>query len=352
MDTKNTISPLGAWGCILTVIGAVATVGFWDQGRRHSTWLDEQEPRTASVSAKAVDQARDGELIHVQGAIEPRQEEYQDPLFGVSARGLMLARISEEYVHLPGDGGGDRWMPTASAPPGAAGGVDAPPCVFWSPAEVRLGAFTLAPEVLIELLRQITGVTPPPAQDNNRQEIPWARRIQTQILQSPQFLPLPDDAALPAEARADWHRTPDGLYYYRGVAPDAPRLGDRRVSYRLVVLEPADVTVLALQRKGRLEAYPNSGGNLPLLQVAPGRHNLPAMFRAARAANSSQATYAVALCLCLLAAGLVLLFFTFKFAAWPFASGQEPVAAPAGNQEGAVAPPDGREGEVVKEVLG
>jgi hypothetical protein len=224
--------------------------------------------------------------------------------------------------------------------------------VFWWPAQVRLGAFTLAPEVLLELLRQITGVTPPPAQDNNRQEIPWARRIQTQILQSPQFLPLPDDAALPAEARADWHRTPDGLYYYRGEVPDAPRLGDRRVSYRLVVLEPADVTVLALQRKGRLKAYPNSGGNLPLLQVAPGRHDLPEMFQAAREANSSQATFAVALCLCALAAGLGLLFLAFRFDAWPFGSGQEPVTAPAGRQETAVGPPAGRAGEAAKEALG
>jgi hypothetical protein len=75
----------------------------------------------------------------------------------------------------------------------------------------------------------------------------------------------------------------DGSFYL-GDQPGSPRVGDVRVSFRVV--EPAEASIVAAQRGSRLEPYhAAAGGDIAL--VAYGSKSAEEMFRAARTANAT-----------------------------------------------------------------
>src|SRR4029079_8006565 len=72
--------------------------------------------------------------------------------------------------------------------------------------------------------------------------------------------------------------------FYMGESPNVPKVGDVRVSFRVV--EPAPASIVAAQRSGRLEPYhAEAGGDIAL--VSYGNQSAEQMFQAARTANAT-----------------------------------------------------------------
>ena len=82
----------------IVLIIAMVVLLFWNEGRAVTTAqsLAEGAKAVVSVQANAVDPANDGKLIHVSGPVTTDANP-SDPDFGVSARGLRLVRIVEMY---------------------------------------------------------------------------------------------------------------------------------------------------------------------------------------------------------------------------------------------------------------
>ncbi|HEV8238683.1 MAG TPA: TMEM43 family protein [Thermoanaerobaculia bacterium] len=123
----------------------------------------------------------------------------------------------------------------------------------WRAADVRLGAFHLAPELAGELDRQ-------------------------------QDVPVGDEQLAAVDPQLRQKLKANNGTFYLGEQPSSPKVGDVRVSFRVV--EPAPASVVAAQRNGRLEPYhAEAGGDIAL--VSYGTKSAEEMFQAARTANAT-----------------------------------------------------------------
>ena len=266
-------------GAIVGVVLAVVAVPllFWNEGRavKRARTLAEGAGKVVSVPAAAVDAGREGALIHTTGQATT-DEVLRDPTFGIERNALALERRVEMFQWVQKEerkerkklGGGTEtvttytytteWQssPVDSASFEEAAGHENPSFPFegetWRAADVRLGAFHLAPELAGEL--------------DNQQTVPVGA------------------AQLPAvEAGLRERLKVANGNFYLGESANVPKVGDVRVSFRVV--EPAQASVVAAQRGGRLEPYhAEAGGDIAL--VSYGQKSAEQMFQAARTANA------------------------------------------------------------------
>ncbi len=267
-------------GAVVGVLLAFAAVPllFWNEGRavHRARTLAEGARAVVSVPPGAVDAGHEGKLVHTS-AQATTDEVLRDPTFGIARNALALERKVEMYQWVQKEerkerkklGGGTETVTTysyskewQSSPVDSAsfeepGGHDNPGFPFegetWRAADVRLGAFHLAPELAGEL--------------DQHSDLPLGQEQLDAV-----------DPSLRGRLRivADT--------FYLGSAGDTPSVGDVRVSFAMV--EPALASVVAAQRGDRLEPYhAEAGGDIAL--VAYGGKTADEMFQAARNANTA-----------------------------------------------------------------
>jgi hypothetical protein len=298
-----------SWGSRLAaslkgvLAGAIlATAAFpvmWcNEGRAVQTArsLDEGAGAVVSVSADHVDAALEGALVHMTARADT-QEWVRDFEFGISAQGLKLVRTVEMYQWRETEktesrdklGGGRETVTTYSYHAEWASRLidsrsfrksDSYPNPLQMPwpsrttlaSRVEFGAFVLPPE-LIGQIEQAEAV----------------------VLDTHTAVTLPPGTGLRA----------DGGYYYRGSHPDAPQVGDVRVSFK--VAKPAVVSIVARQTGITFAPFQTRAGNA-LLMLDEGRHTADEMFAAARHQNAVLTWILRAVGVLLLFLGFVLIF--------------------------------------------
>jgi hypothetical protein len=238
-------------GLLLVLLAAVLLL--WSQGRSPGKqgMLDAARAELTEVGSERVHPEHDGRLVHVRGMVAA-DELLLDPDFDQRAEGLALRRVVQMYQwheHVPGDA---QDVATAvNARPGyrlawseqhiehrtfaAPAGHENPdefPLVSrsWQVARARLGAFELDPG----LIASIDG---------------WK--------------PMAADIDRLAPNLAASFRV-DGRWLSSSDDPAEPRVGDLRIGHDRLVGGP--MSVIAMQRDGRLQAWPFRGGELLLLR--------------------------------------------------------------------------------------
>jgi hypothetical protein len=260
-------------GAVLVILSIVAL--FWNEGRavkRYKT-LKEGGGAVVSVPVERVDSANEGKLVHVTGRADTKAT-LTDPVFGISANALILKRSAQMYQWKEESkkttkkkvGGGTTTTTTYnyrktwsdhvidSSNFKNPEGHDNPGTMphssdEWISEDVSLGAFRLTPS----LVRKIGGG---------------------------EALSVGGDAKVPAAlpATAKIH----GGGFYIGKDPASPKVGDIRVSFKVVT--PTDVSVIAQQVRETFEPYrAKAGGTIELLQR--GTHSSDAMIQKAQESN-------------------------------------------------------------------
>ena len=246
---------------------------FWNEGRAVKEYKTLKEGAGAVVSAPAdqVDPAREGRLIHLSGKAVT-DEILRDPDFLVTANALRLERTAEMHQWQERSesktekklGGAEEttttysyskvWSESLISSSGfrQQAGHENPGAMPFSSAEqtarqVRLGAFSLPPSLVGKI--------------SNFQPLPVSAEA-----------PLPENTA----GRKVWRH---GSGFYLGEDPNAPQIGDLRISFRIV--PQTEVSVVARQSGSSLEPYRSkAGGSIELLQT--GTHSAAAMFESAQ----------------------------------------------------------------------
>jgi hypothetical protein len=263
---------------LLLIVGMVAGL-FWNEGRAVTTArsLEEGAGVVQPVAADTVDPTREGQLVHVSGTVAAEVAP-QDAAFGVTAPGVRLERTVEMYQWIEKRssetrtklGGGEETVTTYTyekawedspvdssdfrKPQGHSNpGMDYRSQSFQIP-EAALGAFRLEEPVLSRI-----GGAERLALDTARAEALRAAYAGGRPL----------------------HVTGSGAYL--GEDPDAPRVGDHRVSWDIVPL--STISVVARQTVDSLSAYQTKAGDR-LLMVALGTVPADQMFSEAMTANT------------------------------------------------------------------
>lgn len=249
---------------------------WWNEGRAigEARALAEGAGAVVDVGIDALDPAREGELLHVTGAVDARPEA-RDDATGIAVDALQLRRVVEMYQWVekrsskeekklgggsetvtvydyeqqwnddPIDSGDFKKSETHANPSDWPLRSDS-----FAAGEVTLGAFTLAQ----------------PVRD---------------ALGSWQDLPAKITAQLP-EQFGEFRRMASGILY-RGVDPERPQIGDMRVRYEY---QPeATYSIVAKQTGGMLDRYVASNGREVLL-VEDGSVPAAKMFEGAQSRNS------------------------------------------------------------------
>ena len=225
---------------------------FWNEGRAVKRHRDLQEGAGAvvSVSPLEVDAAHEGRLVHVAGLADT-DAVLEDPVFGVSVNAIHLRRVTEMYQWVEDEekrkekqlGGSEKTVTTytyerewsddfhdSSGFRHPEGHRNPPeirhPSTTQTASEVHLGGFRLSRE----LVRQMEGDTPitPPA----------------------------------APAGAHWRVEGSRVYVPAVAGAPAgvePQVGDLRIRFEAV--EPAEVSIVALQRGPGVAAWTGSEGS-------------------------------------------------------------------------------------------
>ena len=260
----------------LVLVLACAVGVFWNEGRAVQTArsLAEGAGIVVDIDPGRVDPAYDGRLVHVTGDLRPGSP-LADPVFAVSADAVRLDRTVEMYQWQEESrtetrknlGGSEERVTTYSYHRGWAdrridssrfhrpAGHENPEMRYsgalYTSRDATLGAFRPGEAVLKQL----------PA---NRQ------------------LPLDPSHAdrLKDRIRGPIHVADDRLYL--GADPAQPRLGDLRITYRVV--DPGPVSIVGRQAGSDFAEYQTKAGDR-LLMVTPGHITAADMFRSAEFDN-------------------------------------------------------------------
>jgi hypothetical protein len=280
----------------LAAIGVVLVLGmlgllYWNEDRAVGAHraFDEGAASVVHVLPDRVDTANEGKVVHLTGQIIT-EEVLRDDVLGASAKALRLERHVEMYLWdetSRSDNGKTeytytkRWSPR----PIDSGGfkeADAHknPSLFPYPEQSlfaqapRLGAFSLPKEALSSL--------------TTFEALPV----------TPEML-----ASAPADARAKLKPSNGALFM--GQNPDAPQVGDLRISFQVV--RPAVASVIGRQQ-GQAIAAAQLSADRQLLLVSAGEVDERTMFGRAPAEASPWFLYLRVLGAALLSIGVLLLF--------------------------------------------
>jgi hypothetical protein len=257
------------------LVGAALPAMWCNEGRAVTTArsLEEGQGAVTDVPSEAVSPANEGRLVHLTGRADTA-ETLRDPDFGVTASAIQLVRTTEMYQWQEYEkseskdkpGGGKETVKTYSySKTWSEKAIDSKlfhqswsydnpgpvpfPSKRFVAGAVTLGAFTLSRALVDEM--------------KEREALPVTREMAT---------------ALP---RSTGMRLV-GNGYYRGLEPEAPRVGDVRV--RWSVVRPQTVSVVAGQAGTSFTAYQTRAGDA-LLMLEAGTRSAESMFRAAAAVN-------------------------------------------------------------------
>lgn len=243
----------------VVLFGVAFPVLWWNEGRsvkRYRT-LKEGAGQVIAVQPDAVDNANEGKLVHVS-AKAVTEDTLTDDTFGLSLSALRLKRNVEMYQWKESTsrrkkkklGGGTTTVTTYNyskvwssnllessqfrKPEGHANPTSMPfPSQSYQADTVTAGAFELADS----LVSKISNFSPVQAAQK---------------------------ASLPAALRD--RVKPHGDSFYVGSNPQAPAIGDARISFSAAL--PADVSIVARQTGSTLGPFQTkAGGSLELLQM-------------------------------------------------------------------------------------
>lgn len=224
---------------IFGFLGVLIVAGSYSVHSEMNNWLSRQAEQTITIDPSFVDPENDGKLVHVIGSVSSSPHEYDDSAFGVRGRGVAMVRQTLEFGYAGGDGGGgDGWYPHRE--PSVFG--DAPAAsqdrfrtAVWIPSTVHVGAFTLDDSLVRSYLRQ---------------KFPHTRSRSAAPPNSGRT--ASDDVRLHLESAAWDMRTYRELTFAKDPA-GAPNYGDKRVLYRVFVLDAQPVTIVCRQSGDRLD---------------------------------------------------------------------------------------------------
>jgi hypothetical protein len=200
-----------------------------------------------STSAETVDPSLEGQLIHVSARAEAPGEAgvLQDPLLGITAKGLRLKREVRMY----------QWKERAETRQKRSGTTSTSTTVYHYDQVWAL-------EHLDSPLLQVSGHKNPPLPlrtesfDSPKVLLGAYRLSKPFVWMLEHWTPLPLEASVP-ESVSPGFQAPVQLHgpstLYVGKDPRNPRVGDLSISY--LVAPPATVTVVGRQVKGFIERY-------------------------------------------------------------------------------------------------
>ena len=254
---------------------------FWNEGRAIHTarGLEEGQGAVVDVKTEAVDAANEKKLVHFTGDTKTG-ETLADPLFGVTAPAIRLVRDAKMYQWTEKEEkrtvekiGGSKETTTvytyerawkdqlvksaAFKAPNAPSENRNPEKLLvdqgeWSAREVSVGAYRLPSELVSEIN---TFEAEPVTGDGADVQAPPGVRV----------------------------RVADGGFYL-GDDPANPKVGDTKVSFRVV--KPGPVSVIAMQMGNTLGAY-RTHADTKLEILKTGSHSAQEMFQAELAANAA-----------------------------------------------------------------
>ncbi len=235
----------------------------------------------STIAPSPVNPGNNNKLVYVTGAA--LEQEFTDPMFNVSARGLGLERLVEMYQwSLEKDTYIKKW----SSEPIAISDEDAKNKGFINPAElpffsdkwladkVMIGDFNISPE----LVKQLSNSTPLAVTEEN-------------------FNKLNEDGK-------NAFKLFEGGYFF-GIDPANPHIGDLRITFKASAA--GQLTVLAKQSANSLEPYIGKNGLVGILRA--GNHDLAAMKQGIVASGNLMLTIAMRAVsvLCLIIGGLIII---------------------------------------------
>ncbi|MCP4690683.1 MAG: hypothetical protein GY859_21700 [Desulfobacterales bacterium] len=278
MEDSFTESDETSWGdkiggsIVGVVLGVVLFFGsfpflFWNEGRAVDRYklLKEGESVVVSISSDRVDPAHEGRLVHASGRAET-EEILEDPELGVSALAVKLERNVEMYQWREKKKKKDKKTTYSYSKTWSSSLIDSssfrrsdshrnPGSMPFQSREfvadnVTLGEFTLSGS----LIRKIDDARPLAV--DRAESLPEA---------------LGDEG--------DFY----GQGFYIGQDPDSPRIGDVRITFRVV--RPTEVSLVAKQTGDSFAAYrTESGGSIELLEI--GALDARGMFKSAHQSNT------------------------------------------------------------------
>lgn len=263
-------------GFVATLIGVVLVVGagillFWNEGRSAATIaaLDEGARIVISAPASQPDAANEGKLVHVAGAAQ-FGDPARDADFGFDAAGLRLERAVEMY----------QWKEEShSDTQKKLGGGEETVTHYtyskeWSDRRINSDTFHSA-----------DGHRNPPAPAVASHAF-YARQVKLAgygigdnvlaLIPASDSFAVPDAALARARAVLGARASIASGGVYAGANPDEPRVGDVRVTWKL--LPPGDVSVVGRQSQGAVTTFLTHNGQ-ELLLAEPGIVEADVMFK-------------------------------------------------------------------------
>lgn len=268
----------------------------WNEGRAVKTakGLQEGAASVVSVEAGSLDKTNEGRLVHLIG-LATSPELLKDDLFGIEVQALKLRRQAEMY----------QWREkTSSKSRTKVGGGTETVTTYdyekiWSDKVIPSGDFKESDGHRNPSTMTVTSPTRV-AKEITVGEFKLGPGLTSQV---GQFEPLP----LPAELPEGWTLA-DGKAF-KSADPANPQVGDLRVQY--TIAPPVEVSVIAVQRGGKLEPYlTKTGTSIEMLNH--GTIAAAEMFEQAVAANTFM-TWLLRL------GGLILLFVAVRVVLGPLA---------------------------------
>lgn len=264
-------------GIIFGIIALIVGVGllFWNEGRSVKRYKDLKEGAgtVVEVGSDAVDPSKEGKLVHFTGQAKTGSP-VTDPVFGITEPAIRLVRKAEIY----------QWVEKVDTKEkkNVGGSVDRTKTYSyreeWVSKPVDSSEF------------KVTEGHSNPREMKYRSDSFQAAKVSVGAFNLPAFLvskisnaeayaPESLDAAS-TEVKETGKLAGEKVYF--GANPEAPAVGDIRVSFSII--RPGPLSVVAQQQGSTLVAYSaKSGGNIALLES--GILNSQEMFKLAQDRN-------------------------------------------------------------------
>lgn len=281
------------------LLAAILLLG-WNEGRSIQSIRSNNEGAKAvvSVGSDRVDPANEGRLVHLSA---PASAEglRQDTQLGIQADGLLLMRTVEYF----------QWAETTSSETRTKlGGGQETVTTYnyateWSSMPNDSGKFNQPTG------HQNPAVTVEAAEFSSDSAALGAFRIDQAVLgqlSADALLPLTAQNAQSVSGALSRTAILHDKVIYIGTNPDAPQVGDMKISYRFVP-QNTTLSVIGAQVQNTLRPFPTKAGS-DLLMVRKGMASSAEMFQAAKAANQtlSWALRGVGIVLAITAFGMIL----------------------------------------------
>ena len=264
-------------GILFGIVAVLLGVGllFWNEGRSVKRYKDLKEGAGAvlEVGSDVVESAMEGKLIHLTGLAKTGSP-VTDPVFGITESAIRLVREAEIY----------QWVEQVKTEEKKNVGGSVDKTKNYSYRQEWVGKPVNSSEF------KVSNGHSNPAEMKYRSESYQADTVTVGAFSLPQFLiskisdseaylPSSLDKASP-EVKASAKLVEDMVYF--GASPEAPAVGDIRVSFSII--RPGPLSIVAQQKGSTLVEYSaKTGGSIALLES--GTLNSKEMFQLAQDRN-------------------------------------------------------------------